>query len=409
MDKKISAFYFIISQLASLVGSKVSHAAIGFWLYEKTHSVTSFSIILFLSFLPNIIGSFFAGPLVDRFSFRWTFGFGDIISAVLTLLTALTMNFINETSIGLITLIYLMIFVISMISALQWVALNSYLPMVFSGDDLVKTNGMLSTATSMASLFAPSLAGLGLKFIGIGNIFLIDGISYLLSAVIIYTLLPEENKIAPPATQSFFDNLREGFDYLRQQDRIFSIIGLFVIFNFFAGINTNLMTPLYIERFSPLLAGYVLSMMGLGSVLVGLLQSAKPQWIRYITSIRNIMLVIFALDIGLAIWDSIVWAGLVMLSLGGLITATNSRTSLLIQEEVSSQYRGRVFAAARGLSWICLPLAHLLCGLFSDGIHDLYFSKLSKVDYLGHLFLGINIFAIVVLIFYSHKRKALSL
>ena len=331
---------FLFGQMLSLIGSKVSHFAIGFWLYERTHSVSSYALVLFLSFLPNIIGSFFAGPIVDRYSFRKTFGGGDFIAGVTTLATATALFYYQSLGYAALFVIYGMIFLNSIVSAIQWVALNSFLPTQFEGEHLVRYNGYLSTATSFASLLAPALAGFIGKFISVQTILVIDGITYLGSAAIVVLLVSVPPALAKGYRITFLTDVKSGLMYIKQTPEILAIVSLFLVFNFFSGFNSSLAPPLYIERYAKEGSGMVLTTMGAGSLLVAFIQGSKPQWIKYVPTLAGPMILISLVNIAIGYFVSFYATLFFSLLLGGFITLANSKASLMMQQNIESEFRG---------------------------------------------------------------------
>jgi MFS transporter, DHA3 family, macrolide efflux protein len=57
-----------IGQVFSMVGSQMTHFAMGIWAWEKTGQATPLAMIGFFSFAPLIVFSPIAGVLVDRWN-----------------------------------------------------------------------------------------------------------------------------------------------------------------------------------------------------------------------------------------------------------------------------------------------------------------------------------------------------
>ncbi len=396
-------FLFLFIQLLSLVGSNISHVAIGFWIYNKTHSVTDFSLVLFFSFLPNILSSFLSGPIVDRFHFNKTFGIGDIISAAIMLLTTAVVMINAQTFLYL----YATIFAVSAVSALQWVSLNAYLPEVLKDESLARATGWLSTATSMAGLLAAALASLLISTIGLKYIFIFDAATFLISAYVVFYLLPKDKKETATFGEgaTFISDFKAGFNYLKSKKDVFTLVMMFIVFNFFAGINTNLMTPMFLERYSVKYAGYLLGFLGFGSIIAGLAQTGITRLAKLRHYIPLLMLFIFIENILIGYFPAPFLTALFMFTLGANITLVGTSTTLVLQENVKSEYRGRVFATARGLCWIAIPLAQIICGIVTDNIFKRFFTELSKNAYLGNTFLIVNYASTLLFLGYLFREK----
>lgn len=397
---------FLFGQMFSLVGSKVSHFAIGFWLYERTQSVSSYALVLFLSFLPNIIGSFFAGPIVDRYSFKITFGGGDLIAGVTTIATALAISYQQSTGSATLPIIYGMIFLNSIVSSIQWVAINAFLPTQFEGEQLIRYNGYLSTATSFASLLAPALAGFIGKFLSVQAILAIDGFTYLASGLVVVLLLSTPPALSRGYHVTFLSDLKSGIMYIKETPEVFAIVALFLVFNLFSGFNTSITPPLYLERFAKEGSGMVLTVMGAGSLLVAFLQGLRPQWLKYVPTLAGPMILISLVNIAIGFSASFYSTLVFSLLLGSLITVTNSKASLMMQEKIESTFRGRVFATARGVSWICLPLSQLIAALLGSTTLMNFLGINSKPNFLGLVLVFANLVGLVAIVLTAKRFKA---
>lgn len=383
---------FVLGQAVSMVGSRVSHIAIGFWVYRQTQNVSAYSLILFLSFLPNILTSLFGGAFVDRSNFRFVFGVGDIVLGLLTILAGMSLFLQGPGTVeSQKWIIYTLVFITAGIGALQWIALNSFLPAAFSGDDLSRYNGYFSTAHSFAGLLAPSLAGILSSWVSLQAILLFDGITFLLSSIVVFLYFKtSSDKRQTSKVGNYLCEVKAGFEYLRGNYVVLQIIALFFVSNFFAGISTNLSTPLFLERYSSETSGIVLSAIAFGSLTMGFLQSTRPNAMRGIKTLHVPMALIALANIFIGLFAEMSFVFVLNFMLGMILGVIDLKAKIMLQETVGAEYRGRVFATARGLSWICLPAAQLLCAfLASQTISDL-FHFASKANFLSTLLILAN-------------------
>lgn len=383
---------FVLGQVVSMVGSRISHVAIGFWVYRQTQNVSAYSLILFLSFLPNILSSLFGGALVDRSNFRFVFGVGDVALGLLTILAGMSLFLHGSGTVGgQQWIIYTLVFVTAGIGALQWIALNSFLPAAFSGDDLSRYNGYFSTANSFAGLLAPSLAGVLSSWVSLQAILLFDGMTFLLSSIVVFLFFKSgAGKRQNSRAGSYFREVKAGFEYLRGNFVVLQIIALFFVSNFFAGISTNLSTPLFLERYSSETSGIVLSAIAFGSLAMGFLQSTRPKAMGAIKTLHVPMALIAVANIVIGLFDERSFIFAVNFMLGMLLGVIDLKAKVMLQENVGAEYRGRVFATARGLSWICLPAAQLLCAVLASQTISDSFHFASKSQFLSTLLVLAN-------------------
>jgi hypothetical protein len=304
-------------------------------------------------------------------------------------------------------IIFFLIFFTSLITSFQWIALNSYLPFCFSGSELIRYNGYLSTANSIASFLAPALAGLVFSIMKVGTIIALDGATFLFSACIAFSMrrLDNQREISNRLTLSHFvKDYNEGLSFLKRNASILLVVIQFFVFNFFAGISANLSIPLFLERYSKDEAGYILSAMGLGSIFLGSAQSYKPNLMAKITNLIKPMMLISLVNVGIGLISN--WFFIIFLNffLGILISAVNNKASLILQVQVPAKFRGRVFSTARGLGWLCLPISQLFCALLASADVMNFLSFTSKPLYLSMLLIVINMLCFFVIPIVSSER-----
>src|SRR5687767_1903163 len=82
-----------LGQVVSMLGSGLTNFGLGVWVYERTGSVTDFTLIFFCGTLPGLLLSPFIGVLVDRWDRRMVLLLSDIGAALGTVaLVALLMT-----------------------------------------------------------------------------------------------------------------------------------------------------------------------------------------------------------------------------------------------------------------------------------------------------------------------------
>ncbi len=105
-------------QLVSIIGSSLTDFALGIWVYQRTGSITQFTLIIISGSLPLIIISPLAGVLADRWNRRWVMILSDSGAALATVAIALLI----ATNRIEIWRIYLATAISSTFCALQWPA-----------------------------------------------------------------------------------------------------------------------------------------------------------------------------------------------------------------------------------------------------------------------------------------------
>jgi MFS family permease len=76
-------------QLVCIIGSRLTSFALDIWVYQRTGSITQFTLITISGALPMIVISPLAGVLVDRWNRRWVMILSDSGAALATVAIAL--------------------------------------------------------------------------------------------------------------------------------------------------------------------------------------------------------------------------------------------------------------------------------------------------------------------------------
>jgi MFS family permease len=354
-------------QSISEFGSQVSALAIP-WLAAKSLGASpfEFSILGVLGFLPFILFALPAGVWVDRLRRRPILIAGDAVRAVL--LAWIPVGW----ALGLLTIwqLYVLTFLVGIVTVLFDVAYQSYLPSLVDRDQLVDGNSKLQTTVSAATIAGPGLAGVLIAAFTAPYAVLVDAASFVVSAAFMIPIrrresLPEKVDGAPKP--KMLPELKEGLFYVVRHRHLKWIAVCTGSSNFFGSVAFSI-GVLYMARalnLSSLAAGLVLAGFGIGS-LVGAL--ATPRFQR-------------SVGVGGAIWMSallfsvaglafplapqnfpvpVLLIGTLLFGFGGMaynITQVSYRQAI-----TPERLQGRMNASMRWIVWGTMPLGSLLGG-----------------------------------------------
>lgn len=384
--------YFLWVQLISLLGSELSYVAAGYSIYQKSGQVSDFALILVLSFLPNVIGFFFSGPIVDRTEFKKIYGISDGLSALVLTGTAFLIP-LDEASFGL----YFALFASSLLATFQMVSLRAFLPEICKDDELVKANSLLSMFGSSAAVVAPSLAGFLITVMPLKAIFLIDGVSFFFSLVTLVYCVPSMQISTENDSKGFWSDFKQGVSIISKSKLLFDIVLTMLIFNIFAAINTVLVTPYVLDSFNSKVAGVMLGLVSMGSLSMSFIVNRIPKIARKITDLKYLIILISLANIGVAT-NSQFWAiSIFLFTIGLSISQIGTVSSLVFQESVESGYRGRVFAFSRAISWLGIPFAQILIGKIADSTF-FFESSIPSSEKISYLLLIVNASAVLIFV-----------
>lgn len=356
---------FFFGQSISVIGTWMTRLATSWLVYRLTHSALLLGIV---SFAGQII-SFALGPLagvwVERVNRRklllWTQTAAAVQSlamAALTLAHVITLWEIVALS-GLQGLI----------NAFDMPGRQSFLiAMVDDPNDLSNAIAINSSMANGARLIGPAIAGLVIAAVGEGWCFLIDGVSYF--AVIASLLMMRVNAVTiGRTTNSMFEQMREGWDYVRTFRPIRSILLLFSL-ACLMGYSYAVLLPIFAAQLhgGASTLGWLTAASGIGALISGLSLAARKSVIG-LTRMAQIAVAILGLALisfGLShrLWLSLVL--MVFVGFGLMQGAAVSNT--VIQSLVTEDKRARVMSYYTTAFFGSAPLGSLLAGTLAHRI-----------------------------------------
>ncbi|MBD2546039.1 MFS transporter [Planktothricoides sp. FACHB-1370] len=356
-------------QLISLIGSGMTNFALGVWVYQRTGSVTQFSLILLFGLLPSIVVSPIAGAIVDRWNRRWCMILSDSGAAITTVAVALLL------ATGSLQLwhIYLAVGLDSIFKAFQLPAYTASTSLLVPKEDLPRANGMVQSAQACAQLVSPLLAGILLGTIKLQGIIVIDFATFLFAVTtLLLVRFPnaKTDDVPVEGTTSLWGEALEGATYIFGRPGLLALLIVFAVDNFVVGLVEVLLTPLVLSFTSVAVLGTIQSIGGAGMLLGGLIMSS---W----KSPRSMLPTIFAFDIlahlcilTLGLRTSFPLFAVANFLLFFSLPLINGYSNTILLKKVTPDIQGRVFAIINMICWSCIPLAYVIAGPLADRIFE---------------------------------------
>ena len=346
--------YLWLGNVVSLLGDWFNLIASAELITDLSNSGVAISSLFLARFLPLFFVSPLAGVLADRYSRRAIM----IVSDLLRAMTVLGFLLVRTTE--QIWLLYALTILQFVLSALFTPARSAIIANVVPQKDLVTANALDAFTWSSMLALGSFLGGLATAVFGARTAFILDSLTFLLSAWWISRVIVPSRQASVPGG-GWFDFI-DGFRYLWSVPFILgislvkaagsliwgSVNVLEVTFaNDIYAINApTLLAALHIEDGGTAALGVIYMMSGLGTGLGPLLMR------RWLGDSRSRML--WGITIGFALMGSgIVGLGLAT-TFPSFLLATFTRTvgtgtvwvfsAALLQVLVPDQYRGRVFA-----------------------------------------------------------------
>ncbi len=150
-------------------------------------------LMLALRMVPRLLFQGPAGSLVDRWSGRRLLVVSHLLMAVIAAAFVL-LNAIPE-----IWLLAVLVLALETINTVAWPAFRVQLTKETEPAHYAAVNGLLSIGLTAAQFIGPVLGGLVLVWLGSGPVFLLNGLTFAVVALVVLRLgLGEEARVAPP-------------------------------------------------------------------------------------------------------------------------------------------------------------------------------------------------------------------
>lgn len=378
---KRNLFLFVAGRLVSLIGSGIQMIALPLFILDKTGSATMTGIFAFLSMVPALLTAPIAGILGDRLN-RKTIAILTDCGRGLFIFFLAWLAFTGRISI--IALFICQVFV-AILDSLFNAATAAMLPDLVEPANYGRANAARSGVDSISMIIGPILGGVIYGFWGIQAVFLINAVSFIVSALCEWLIIyqPPAKKETPITLKSSLSEIGETLRFIGQN------LGLRQLF-LFAMLTNFLTTPLFsvglpfmlkqVIGFDSTQYGYIMTtfMAGilLGNIVLGtfLAKSGSGRLMRMGLFIEGFLFIgltyAFHPDF-VAFLHGPSWAlfgviagGFVICGLFNAFVNTPLQTNL--QKMVPAGMRARFFAVLGLIAQLAVPVGAFIYGILLD-------------------------------------------
>lgn len=363
-----------IGQVVSLLGSKLTEFALGFWIldqtYKETGTITQFALTILFMYLPKVIISPLAGVIVDRWNRRYAMMISDFGTGIVTLIVLFLVLSDNLA----VWHIYLVLIASSSLNAFQQPAYTASITQLVPSNNLSRANGMVQASFAIAKIAAPAIAGLLMKFVGLETILFIDIATFIVAIITLISVkFPKFNQRSRARkkviNQVIADTLA-GWNYIVLRPGLTRLVSFISISYFSMGILEVVLWPLLYQPGSTDELGFVLSVGGCGmlagSVLMSVWSGPKNR-VKAIICFAGIQSIIIFVG-GMKISPIVLAVGIFgYLFSQPIIVSCNQA---IWQSKVPSRLQGRVFALQQTLERSLAICAYLLAGPLVDNVFN---------------------------------------
>jgi len=359
------------AQVVSQLGDGMFTTAIALAVLDRTNSGTALSLTVIAQFLPFLFLGIIAGALVDSWERRLTMVVSDSMRGVVVLLIPLLdrLGALHAYSYAVVA------FLLTTAGLFFDPAKNAMIPTLVSRASLARTNALLESTRQVLFVAGPAVGGVLIAVVGIDGVFIADGATFFLSALILFGVPRTRPEDAPTPEgedetpgEGLGTAIRRGLAYIRTNRLLRLIVGVGSALNFLLS-PLPILIPLFFTQVlhtGPSAFGAAISIVFvgflIGAVLVGAFSARIGKgWL----TVFGVLLAGVATGLFALGPPVVVVLGLALLG-GVAIGALNVCESTVIQENAPDQMRGRVFAVYESVSQGGRAVAVALSGLLAD-------------------------------------------
>jgi len=360
-----------LGQVVSQMGDWFDTIALYTIILKLTGSGRNIGLLMVARFVPSFVFGPISGVLADRFSRRTIMILSDLLRALVVL------GFLFVRRADQLWLIYVLTVLQLIFSTFFEPARTAALPSIVSDRELLPANAISSVTWSAMLTIGAAIGGVVTGLFGTNFAFVLDSLSYLLSAIFIASIrfpqrpVREKSKLSLGKALGITQTI-EGLRYVKRRPRVLALLLVKPAWGLGGGILTLL--AVFGERIFPVGRktatgiGVLFAARGIGTAVGPIVarRIAGESRTRMQVSIGISFLIggVFYIAFGGA--GNFVFALLVLglAHTGGSILWVFS--TVLLQRGVEDSFRGRVFAAELALLTLTMAASNYLTGEMLD-------------------------------------------
>lgn len=230
-----------LGQTVSTFGSRFTVVAVPLLVYELTNSATQLGFAFVVQTLAILLFGLWAGALSDRWDRRLTMISADLIRALLVLLIPAVLVLATSPQ-SVVLMVYAVSFLITATTQFYTPAKISTIPLTVSEEKLLAANSLDQSSAKAAEAAGYALAGILIAAVGVRTAFIIDAVTFTLSAFFISRLRVRKSAEKSLKQTSVIQSVREGFDIIRQS----RVLRATTIYSIFAPVGIGAVFPLQV-------------------------------------------------------------------------------------------------------------------------------------------------------------------
>ncbi|MFJ5763715.1 MFS transporter [Lysinibacillus sp. NPDC093210] len=363
INKKFTQIFY--AQFLSGLADKIILFILPLWILEVTRLSIFVSILTASSSIAIVILSPLMGTFVDRLYKKKLMLVANSIRCMLLILLA------SITILGYFDFLYiLLIFIVySFGSTLHSPAANVALTIIVNDDELQEAVALRQTSNQLEGILAPMLGGLLFSVLSPGNFFLINGLCFVLSLLILLTTnITEQHKAK--SKQSFLVDLKEGMSILFQERILKTFLFSAAIINI---LGAAIMLTLRVIVINLEVSSLWWSIIFVGSpvgVIIGAFMSMKLKYQSNIFIYGFICCAVMGIfNILMSLANTPLMLTIFYFISGIAFGMGNTYFGIMYRKKIPVKKQGRFFGFLSSALLISIPLGQVLTGVLLDSIN----------------------------------------
>ncbi|PAB59093.1 MFS transporter [Anaeromicrobium sediminis] len=372
--------FFSLGKFISIFGTAIYTFAIGLYVLKLTGSGLNFATTLVLGIIPIIVFNPIGGVMADRFNKKNIVIFMDILNGILFL----CLYFISRVYGLNLIMIYISTFLTRTFTTIFATSFEVAIPNIVSDKKLVNINSASKIIDSLSSIMGPLIGGIVFAFMDIHMFILLNGISFILSALcemLIDFRYNYVNKIEEKKDISLTKDMKEAFMYIKSEKNIINVFGLFIAINFFISVAITVPLPFIINNVLKLPSksfGIIEGSFSMGVIIGAIFVYKIMEKFEYkeILMIMSISLSINMILVGIPVIRQVQLSGIfyliyyttIMILFGVTISFIDIPFICMTQKYIPDEIRGRVLSIVISVGKVIAPIGLILSGILLNKI-----------------------------------------
>lgn len=352
--------YLINSRVISRIGDIMFDFANNTFLAGL--NPTSLSLVAIYQSLESVVGVLFSllgGAIADSFKRKKIIITTNIICGF----ACIIISFISQEQ-WLVYSIILTNIILAFMSAFSGPSYKAFTKEIVKKDSISQLNSFLETTSTVIKVTVPMIAIFLYKLLGIHGVLLLDGLSFLIAASLIFFITPVNEEVETKENMTIrgiFDDLKIGFTYVYSHKQILIIITLSALVNFFLAAY-NLLLPYSNQMFGSISSGLYGTFLTaeaiggfIGAILSGFInKSLSSKRLMLFLAYSGLMLMLVA-PLYYMFRNVIILAfSPALFSL--FLSIFNIQFFSIVQRDVDNEFLGRVFGIIFTVAILFMPL-----------------------------------------------------